>query len=301
MQANRMRLSTTSDIPGTRAGGANGGSFRRLADAGAFTLIELLVVVGIIAVLIAILLPALSAARNEGTKTRCMSNLRGLSQCLHMYSEDDEKGYTSPIHPKAETSWLYDGEYEYGGKTGVGVFADPDFRQENRLLNKYVYGSAMGADLDLYDCPGDKGVDPAPVNFEPFFTQADHKNRRIFDLTGTSYRLNNHIDFLGQTPYTQFFYGPYFRPKTRVPSTSETVILEETVAEVAKWNAANYATTGWHAKRNIFNVAFVDGHAANIYLTKQNDISSSFNNYWVLRGTAWRMDCYPDDPVKDNP
>ncbi len=267
----------------------------------AFTLIELLVVIGIIAILISILLPALSAARNEGVKTRCLGNLRALTQCMDAYSVDDEKGFTSPIHPKAETDWLYDGEYEYGGKTGVGVFADPDFRQENRILNKYVYGSAASATLDLYSCPGDSGVPDAPVDFEPFFLQGNNAKKRVFDLAGTSYRLNNHIDFLGQTPYTQFFYGPYFRPKSRVPSTAETVLLEETVAEVAKWNAADYVTPGWHAKRNQFNVAFVDGHAANIYLTRQNDISSGFDNYWVLRGNSWRMDCYPDRPVEDRP
>jgi len=57
-----------------------------------FTLIELLVVVAIIAILMAILMPALQRAREQGKRASCLSNLRQLQLCWHMYADDcDDK------------------------------------------------------------------------------------------------------------------------------------------------------------------------------------------------------------------
>ena len=75
-------------LPRNTGGGIDGG-VRQSNTCGGFTLVELLVVIGIIAVLIAILLPVLSVARERSRRTACLSNLHQLGQGMLMYAGEN--------------------------------------------------------------------------------------------------------------------------------------------------------------------------------------------------------------------
>ena len=70
---------------------------RRNRDASGFTLVELLVVIGIIALLISILLPALSRAREASRVIKCVSNLRTLAQASMQYSNDNKNHFLPSV------------------------------------------------------------------------------------------------------------------------------------------------------------------------------------------------------------
>lgn len=131
-----------------------------------FTLVELLVVIGIIAVLISILLPAINRARESAQTVGCSSNLRQLSMALLMYANDHNgllpasmpRDVYTPGIPDNMTYWFLSLEnytsVEWGWLPGYStlpngkrtVFCDPA-REE--FLNYIVQGLHYGYNMEV--------------------------------------------------------------------------------------------------------------------------------------------------------
>lgn len=98
-----------------------------------FTLVELLVVIGVMAVLMGLLLPALAVARERSVHTHCLSNLRQIGVALATYEAENRR---FPAHPFEAGDWA----------TFPATVTSPalDVRQ---LLKPYL-------DVDHFACPG---------------------------------------------------------------------------------------------------------------------------------------------------
>src|SRR4030042_5408784 len=81
-----------------------------------FTLIELLVVISIISMLMSILLPSLSRAREAGKRVNCLSNLRQLTMAWYFYAMDNGDNLCSP-----STFWNDSGSSNYWIADGLDI------------------------------------------------------------------------------------------------------------------------------------------------------------------------------------
>ena len=144
-----------------------------------FTLVELLVVIGIIALLISILLPAMQGARRQANIVKCMSNLRQIGLAFQMYEGDYKGMWPVAVHHGA----------------GTPKIAEPEIRWPD-MIAKYVQ----------------KATDMTYSNLDEF------KHNSILwgcsEWTGSSDRTGAYVDFAERV---RIGYGMSYTPIDRNP------------------------------------------------------------------------------------
>jgi len=211
-------------------------------DKSGFTLIELLVVIAIIALLLAILLPALTKVKQLGKRVVCAANLRQIAFAWHAYIDD-------------HAGKFYQGFYasvDYGGWEGVQYLNVP------RPLNPYLDLPEIPRSEDeakVFKCPADRG---AP------FTQS----LTVFSYMGTSYYTNIYLigqNQIGTLPPACDALKDAINARLKNLKIGQ-VDCHSRLLLMGDYGWSNQSKTvappigDWHGKEFYYSMAFLDGH-----------------------------------------
>jgi prepilin-type N-terminal cleavage/methylation domain-containing protein/prepilin-type processing-associated H-X9-DG protein len=203
----------------------------------AFTLVELLVVIGIIAVLIAILLPALNRARAQAKATQCLSNMRQVGLGLQSYLAESKQ--VIPVH-KGEAAF-FNGVHDYGKQSIIET--NPSVL--GLLLPYMNYGRAAmvcPVALEYYNA----GFEPTADSDTNYMTNGVVVGQKITRIPKSS-----EVILLQEDKY--HFHTSFLRPNTADGKTFDSWHIYFAVLSIGHEYGSNHNSGG--------NYLFIDGHA----------------------------------------
>jgi prepilin-type N-terminal cleavage/methylation domain-containing protein/prepilin-type processing-associated H-X9-DG protein len=158
-----------------------------------FTLIELLVVISIISMLMSILLPSLSRAREMGQRVDCLSNLRQLTLAWYFYAMDNSDNLCSPgtfWNDSGSNYWVADGLDIPGNNTG---------NTKQAIAEGVLWHHTEGT-LGLYRCKRDRSV------FLRSYSLSLHIDGNLSSIS----RPSSKVVFVDASSSWKWIYGGYF-------------------------------------------------------------------------------------------
>jgi len=236
-----------------------------------FTLIELLVVIAIIALLIGILLPSLSGARDSARSVQCLSSLRSLGMAMSMYAEDNKD-----VLPRSKHSVGFSGVLPWAPQM-FEYLTDRPFESESDLWQSESWWSASN---DFYRCAHDRRESPIEQPGLPFSTAA------------ISYGMNVYFELRREEIDPEKYMGNRFTPyrkRSATPHASVTILLGEMREELSAdhimshfWRTRNVEPGSEVATERHGDKAgylMLDGHAAARRFAEMFDTDNSRDNW----------------------